>query len=91
MKSAYEIAMEKLNAVSGPVKTLSDEQKEQVAEIDKRYDARIAETKLAYDDKLAAAPQDEYQNVQDELSSELARLEEKRETEKENAWNEAQG
>ena len=91
MKSAYEIAMEKLNAVSGPVKTLSDEQKEQVAEIDKRYDAKIAETKLTYDDKLAAAPQDEYQNVQDELSSELARLEEKRETEKENAWNEAQG
>ena len=91
MKSAYEIAMEKLNAVSGPVKTLSDEQKEQVAEIDKRYDAKIAETKLTYDDKLAAAPQDEYQNVQDELTSELARLEEKRETEKENAWNEAQG
>ncbi len=91
MKSAYEIAMEKLNAVSGPVKTLSDEQKEQVAEIDKRYDAKIAETKLTYDDKLAAAPQDEYQNVQDELSSELARFEEKRETEKENAWNEAQG
>lgn len=91
MKSAYEIAMEKLNAVSGPVKTLSDEQKEQVAEIDKRYDAKIAETKLTYDDKLAAAPQDEYQNVQDELTSELARFEEKRETEKENAWNEAQG
>ena len=91
MKSAYEIATEKLNAVSGPVKTLSDEQKEQVAEIDKRYDAKIAETKLTYDDKLAAAPQDEYQNVQDELSSELARFEEKRETEKENAWNEAQG
>ncbi len=91
MKSAYEIAMEKLNAVSGPVKTLSDEQKEQVAEIDKRYDAKIAETKLTYDDKLAAAPQGEYQNVQDELSSELARFEEKRETEKENAWNEAQG
>ena len=91
MKSAYEIATEKLNAVSGPVKTLSDEQKEQVAEIDKRYDAKIAETKLTYDDKLAAAPQDEYQNVQDELTSELARLEEKRETEKEKAWNEAQG
>lgn len=91
MKSAYEIAMEKMNAASGPVKTLSDEQKEQVAEIDKRYDAKVAETKLTYDEKLAAAAQGEFQNIQEELSSELTRLEEKRETEKENAWNEAQG
>lgn len=91
MKSAYEIAMEKLNASSGPVKTLSDEQKEQVAEIDKSCDAKIAETKLAFDEKVAAAPPEKVQELQQRLASELARLEEKRETEKESVWNEAQG
>ncbi len=91
MKSAYEIAMEKLNAASGPVKTLSDEQKERVAEIDKSYDAKIAETKLTYDEKLATAPPEKVQDLQQELSSELARWEEKREAEKESFWNEAQG
>ena len=91
MKSAYEIAMEKLNAASGPVKTLSDEQKVQVAEIDKSYDAKIAETKLTYDENLAAAPPEKAQDLQQELASDLARLEEKRETEKEKFWNEAQG
>ncbi|MCH8203513.1 MAG: hypothetical protein IID09_00025 [Candidatus Hydrogenedentes bacterium] len=91
MKSAYEIAMEKLDAASGPVKTLSDEQKEQVAEIDKSCDAKIAETKLTFDEKLAAAPPEKVEELQQELASELARLEEKRETEKESFWNETQG
>ena len=91
MKSAYEIAMEKLNAASGPVKTLSDEQKERVAEIDKSYDAKIAETKLTFDDKLAVAPPEEQPGTQQELASELARLEEKREKETEDVWNEADG
>lgn len=91
MKSAYEIAMEKMNAESGPVKTLSDEQKERVAEIDKRYDAKIAETKLTYDEKLSAVAPDDAQDLQRELSSELMRLDEKRETEKESIWNEAKG
>ena len=89
MKSAYEIAMEKMNAASGPVKTLSDEQKERVAGIDKTYDAKIAETRLTFDDKLAAAPPEEQPDTQQQLASELARLEEKREKEKEDVWNEA--
>lgn len=91
MKSAYEIAMEKLNATSGPVKTLSDEQKERVAGIDKTSDAKIAETKLTFDDKLTAAPLEEQQEIQQELASELARLEAKREKETEDVWNEADG
>ena len=91
MKSAYEIAMEKLNAASGPLRALSDEQKERVAEIDKSYDAKIAETKLTYDEKLATAPPEDAKDLQQELTSELARWEEKRETEKESIWNEAQG
>ncbi len=89
MKSAYEIAMEKMNAESGPVKTLSDDQKERVAEIDKSCDAKIAETKLAYDEKLATAAPENVQDLQQELSFELVRLDEKRETEKERIWNEA--
>lgn len=91
MKSAYEIAMEKLNATSGPVKSLSDKQKERVAEIDKSYDAKIAEAKLAYDEKLVAATLAEQPEIQQELASEIVRFEEKREKEKEEVWNEADG
>ena len=91
MKSAYEIAMEKLNAASGPVRTLSDEQKERVAELDKNYDAKVAETKLSFDEKLATAPPAEQPEIQQQLASEIMRLEEKREKGKEDVWSEAEG
>ncbi len=89
MKSAYEIAMEKLNAASGPLKPLSDEQKERVAEIDNAYDAKIAETKLSFEEKLVSASPDSRQALEEEQTSELARWEEKRAKEKEDVWNEA--
>lgn len=91
MKSAYEIAMEKLNAASGPLKTLSDGQKERVAEIDKAYEAKIAETKLSYDEKLASASPETRQALEEEMTSELARWGEKREKETKVVWNEEDG
>lgn len=91
MKSAYEIAMEKLNAASGPLKALSDDQKGRVAEIDKTYDARSAETKLSFEEKLVSAPPENRQGLEEEQTSELARWEEKRAKEKEDVWNEADG
>ena len=45
MKSAYELAMERLEK-SAPTVTLTDEQKAQIAEIDSTYKARIAEKEL---------------------------------------------
>lgn len=89
MKSAYERAMEKMDAASGPTKKLSDEQKAQIAEIDNKYDAKMAETKLGFDQQLAATPIVEQEAIQQEMSSELARLEEKREQEKEAVWGES--
>lgn len=91
MKSAYERAMEKMDAASGPLKSLSDEQKERVAEIDKKYDAKSAETKLSHDEKLATAPPETRQALQEEMTSELARWEEKREEETKVVWNEEDG
>jgi hypothetical protein len=46
MKSAYELAMERLNKTSPTVK-LSAEKKKQLAELDSRYAAKIAEREIA--------------------------------------------
>jgi len=44
MKSAYELAMERLNAESpNPQPSLSDAQKAELSEIDKKFQAKIAE------------------------------------------------
>jgi hypothetical protein len=54
MKSAYELAMERLSKASPTVK-LTDEQKKQLAELDARYAAKTAEREIFLKDKLAAA------------------------------------
>ena len=90
MKSAYERAMERMEAEAGPTKKLSDDEKERIAEIDNRHNATIAELKLAYDTKLASAPYEEAETLQKELTSELAALEQKREEAKGAIWNNAE-
>jgi len=89
MKSAYEIAMERMKAASGPQKKLSDAQKKRVAEIEKKYAAKIAEAKLTLEAKVVGAPHDEREKLQAELVRDVARLEEKLAAEKEAVWNEA--
>jgi hypothetical protein len=54
MKSSYELAMERLNKTAPTVK-LSDEQKKQLAELDAKYAAKIAEREIFLKDELAAA------------------------------------
>lgn len=51
MKSAYELAMERLGGESN---TLSDEQKQAIAEIDSRMKAKVAETEIMFDQQLAS-------------------------------------
>lgn len=46
MKTAYEIAMERLNKMAPPVR-LTAEQKQQIAELESRYKAKIAEREIA--------------------------------------------
>ncbi len=54
MKSAYELAMERLNKTA-PTKKLTDRQKREIAELGSRFAAKIAEKEMAATAELAAA------------------------------------
>ena len=86
MKSAYELAMERLNQES-PSRSLSDAEEAEMAEIDKKFDAKIAELTLAHDAKLATLDPVSAMDAQQELNQEVAQLNEKRESEKDALWN----
>lgn len=88
MKSAYELAMERL-AKSDPesAKPLTAEQKDRLAEIDRVYKGKIAEREIFLKQKLeqaiAGGKLEEIEQVQKQIANERARLEEEREDEKE--------
>ena len=81
MKTAYELAMERL----GGTKSYSREKKQKLSEIDKVYAARKAEIRLRADEDLAKAADDSenQDRIREEAARELARLAEKHEAEKE--------
>lgn len=54
MKSAYELAMERLNKVAPTVK-LTEAQKRDMAELDSKYAAKIAEREIFLKDEMAKA------------------------------------
>jgi hypothetical protein len=54
MKSAYELAMERLNKSSPTVK-MTEAKKKELAELDSKYAAKIAEREIFLKDNLAAA------------------------------------
>ncbi len=54
MKSAYELAMDRLSKTA-PAAKLTNEQKKQLAELDSRYSAKIAEREIFLKDERAAA------------------------------------
>jgi len=53
IKSAYELAMERMGGV--PAQKLTSEQKTKLAELDKVYTAKIAEQELSLQPKIAEA------------------------------------
>lgn len=87
MKSAYELAMERLEKASGPAKKLTDEQKEAIADIERVYEAKMAERRLEFEPKLAAAPPDEAEALRAKLAEALASLEAERDAKKDAVWN----
>lgn len=91
MKSAYELAMERLAASGDKSQPLSDEQKAQMAEIDEKYRAKVAERELFLTPKLAQAQAtgqfSDAEDIRKQLVNEKARLEEEREAEKEKIRN----
>ena len=86
MKSSYELAMERLNKTA-PATKLTVEQKKQLAELDSKYAAKIAEREIFLNEKRdAAAAKGDYEalaQLEKQLSSERrtfkAELEEKKE------------
>ncbi len=88
MKSAYELAMERL-AKSDPDagKPLSAEKKARLADIDTVYKGKIAEREIFLKQQLDAAMADgkyeEIEKIRKQMAAERARLEEEREDEKE--------
>ncbi len=88
MKSAYELAMERLERESGPQRKLTEAQRAEIAEINKRFDARIAEVKMSMEQRCATATTlEEFQGMQADMASQIQSLEEKRNREKEAIWN----
>ena len=86
MKSAYELAMERLEKKT-PSVALTDEQKEQIAEVDSTFKARIAEKELFLKDEIAKARHagnaEEAESLQKQLTIEIRRLQEDAEAKKE--------
>ena len=86
MKSAYELAMERL-AKDQPIVTLTDDQKKQLAEIDSTFKARMAEKELFLKGEIQKAQLagkfDEVEPLEKQLSSEIRRLQEDCEAKKE--------
>ncbi|HUD49454.1 MAG TPA: hypothetical protein VMR33_21690 [Candidatus Baltobacteraceae bacterium] len=63
MKSAYELAMERLSK-SAPTVKLTSEQKTQLADLDSRYAAKIAEREIFLkDERTAAAAKGDFEAV----------------------------
>jgi len=86
MKSAYELAMARLEADS-PGLQLNDEQKERIAAIEAKCKADIAAKELLLHGEMAKSTaggqSDEVALLRRQLADEIRRLEEKREREKE--------
>jgi len=86
MKSAYELAMERL-AKSQPIVKLTDEQKKELAEVDSTFKARTAEKELFLKGEIQKARGsgkfEEAESLEKQLASEIKRLQEDCEAKKE--------
>ncbi len=64
MKSAYELAMERLNKTA-PITKLTDEQKKELAELDSKYAAKLAEREIFLKGEIEkAAGKGEWENME---------------------------
>jgi hypothetical protein len=86
MKSAYELAMERLQKAS-PSLSLTEEQKKELAEIDSKYRAKIAEKELFLNEQIrkaqAGGKVEEVESLEKQLASEIRRLQQECEAAKE--------
>lgn len=86
MKSAYELAMERLQANS-PSVPLTDEQRAKIAELDSVYQAKIAEKEIFLKEQMIKAMEqgdlEALASLEKQLSVDRAALQTEREEEKE--------
>jgi hypothetical protein len=84
MKSAYEIAMERLSKTAPAVK-LSAAQKQEIAELESQYAAKIAAREIALKGEIAQAADDvEKENAfRDQLATDRRKLQAELEDKKE--------
>jgi hypothetical protein len=86
MKSAYELAMERLQK-DQPSLVLTNAQKKQIAEIESTYRAKIAEKEVFLKDQIrkaqSAEKSDEVEALEKQLAVEIRRLQEDCEAKKE--------
>jgi hypothetical protein len=86
MKSAYELAMERLDKAEPKGKALTAEQKRKLGEIDTLYQGKLAEREIFLKQQLNQALADqngeELVQVKKQMVSERLRLEEERDHEK---------
>ena len=89
MKSAYELAMERLEKESPSGPPLSEEQKGEIADIDNRYQAKIAERKILYEQeqKQAIGDYEAIQKAEELYLRDLRRLESERDEKKSEVRN----
>jgi hypothetical protein len=86
MKSAYELAMERLEKAS-PSLAFTENQKKELAEVDSLYRAKIAEKELFLKNQInkakGAGRFEEVKSLEKQLASEVRRLQEECESKKE--------
>ena len=64
MKSAYELAMERLSKAA-PAAKLSPQQKEQIAELESKYKAKIAERELlVQSERVKAIDKGDFESIE---------------------------
>jgi DNA-binding transcriptional regulator/RsmH inhibitor MraZ len=94
MKSAYELAMERLRASDPQAgRPLTSDQKNRLAEIDRIYRGKVAEREIfltkQLQETLAADNAEEAEKIRKQLANEKARLEEEKDAEKEKVRRES--
>lgn len=84
MKTAYELAMERLNK-NAPAVKLTDAQKKQLAELDSKYAAKIAEREITLNSEIAKAAGDfaKEESLREQLITDRKKLQAELEDKKE--------
>jgi septin family protein len=91
MKTAYELAMERLNKAA-PTRKLTADQKKQLAELDSQYAAKMAEREIALKDEMvkvsATGDFEKVEALQQQLVNERKKLQAELEEKKERVRHE---